>query len=662
MGSSVADSDYSDAEAQLKASIDAQLGQGGPVRQPPAERRDETQPAAIEEDSEGRLVWRPQSSYAKELPNNAPVRALGTFQNRVYFLDAHFQLRELAAKDVNRTMILHLFGAKTNWIYDLWPTLKKGKEGLHIVTGWDGTQAQESLLAACARRGVWRPQDHVRGRGAWIAANGLLVIHAGDRLYFSDRKSVKPGLIGADVYPAAIKSLSPTPQEGLDAATAAAELLDLINSWRWKRDFDGRLLMGWMIAAMIAGALKIRPLCWVSGEKGTGKSSLVGQDGVIHLVFGDGILMTANTTAAGLYQKIGYDSLPVSIDEIEAKRGNQKTEAVIELARQAYSGGMVLRGGADHEGKEFRAMCPVLFGSILIPPLMPQDLSRLALLSLDKFEPGSPEPDIDPKRLGEIGKVLQLRLLDKWGEWPERLQVWRDYLQSLGHDARASGQFGTLLAAVDLMMHDNIPTEAQMEAIAGEMKPTSLKETQVESSNADRCVGYAMSRTLTPMRGGEQMMISELVACAVRRYGGYMSSPVKPKDALRYLERSGVSVLVQTQSGDQLHYIKSARCHPRDLEQSLDGDHQGYDDGVYVAFAPDGDGILELFRGSDWEGLAGAHNPYVQALERVTGARRASSTVRIGVRACRPIMIPIAQCVDLPSKLEMETARDFDGD
>lgn len=600
-------------------------------------------------DGAGRFVAAGMPAIAA-LPPDAPVRALGTYGNKVYFLDAHSQLRELAAKDVSRTMILHLFGSDVEWIYRLWPTLKNTGDDMWIVTGWDGTKAQESLMTACARRGIWRPQDHVRGRGTW-EVGGKLVVHSGASMHFSDGSLERPGLVGDQVYPAGPRALTPAKKGEIDGHAAAGELLQIFESWNWHREYDPRLLLGWCISAMMGGALKVRPSAWVTGEKGTGKSSLIGEGGVVSKVFGTGILMTANTTAAGLYQKIEYDSLPVAIDEIEAKRGNQKTEAVIELARQAYSGGMVLRGGADHDGKEFRARCPVLFGSILIPPLMPQDLSRLALLNLRPFEADAKEPVIDDSRLAEIGRALLRLVLDRWHEWPERLAAWHGYLRGIGHSGRAADQFGTLLAAADMALCAAMPDEEGMAAIAGGMAPTSLQETQVESSNADLCVHYAMSRPLTSMRGAEHMMVSELVICAVRRYGGEMENPVKPLDALRYLERAGVSVVAVTSEAAKIKVVKPARMNATELERMLDQEAVTAE-GVYVAFAPAGDGILDLFRGSDWEGVAGAHNPYVQALERVFGAWRAPQTIRIGGQSCRPILVPIHECLDVPTKAE----------
>lgn len=639
--------DEAGGRAAMAASLEAQASAGSP----PASRDEE---AYV--DPTGRIVRRGMPAIA-QLPPDAPVTALGTFGNRLYFLDAHAQLRELAAKEVNRTMILHLFGDDTRWLYDLWPVFKKVSDGEFEVSNWEANKAQESLMRACSRRGIWRPQDHVRGRGAWVTDGGRLVVHSGKQLHFQDGSWERPGLVNGKVYPAGVRALEPATVEpdAIDGTEAADEILQLMRTWRWKRSFDPFLLFGFVAAAMVAGALKVRPLAWVTGEKGTGKSSLVGEGGLIHRIFGDGILMTANTTAAGLYQKLMFDSLPVAIDEIEAKRGSQKTEAVVELARQAYSGGMVLRGGADHEGKEFRAMCPVLFGSILIPSLMPQDLSRLALLCLEPFDQDAKEPDFSSMPLNDWGRAMLRRWLMCWDEWPERLGAWHTYLRNMGHSGRSADQFGTLLAAADLMLHEDPPDEDRMDALAGAMQPTELAETQVESSNAERCIDYAMSRPLHSMRGGEQMMVSELIMCAVRRYGGSMENPVKPMDAVRYLERAGITVLCHTIERGAAVLKKPSKMAPGELSRLLDSELP-WPEGVHVAFAPSGDGILELFRGSDWEGVPGAHNPYAQALERVTDAARAFTSVRIGGRTYRPVMIPIRNCIDVPTKQESEAS------
>lgn len=592
----------------------------------------------------------------REIPPNCPVVPLGVQGHTNFFLDAHGQLRAIRAKDLNRSVILNLFGSRTDWLYELWPVWKMSGDDDFKVTGWNGTQAQESLSTACARAGLWRPEECVRGRGGWRLPDGRLVFHAGRSLHLSSGEVGAPGVVGQDVYPAAAAILMP----GEDSDTlrirgkdAAQELRRLISTWQWKRIFDADLLMGWICSAFLAGALKVRPLVWVTGEKDSGKSSLIGDGGLIHKVLGPMILVTANTSPAGLYQRLGHDALPVAIDELEARgRNNFTAEMVIELARQSYSGAVILRGGADHVGQEFRARAPFLFGSILIPPLPAQDLSRMALLNLDKFPTTSRAPVMEDDRLVAIGRALLRRMVTHWHEWPQRLAAFHNHLQEMGHSGRAADQFGTLLAACDLALHDGAPAMDRIEDFCIGLEPMSLSETDQNDPNSTRCISYAMSRPLQGMRGGETLTVAELVTCAVRRFGGEMENPIQSLDAVRYLERAGLSVVLQRPDGAGYTQVKVSKVAQSVLAHHLDTPWNGEAEGVWLAVAPDGDGILELFRNSDWEGRPGARNPYVQALERIDGAHRAPRAMRIGGRTCRPILVPLSCCVDIPSQQE----------
>jgi hypothetical protein len=153
-------------------------------------------------------------------------------------------------------------------------------------------------------------------------------------------------------------------------------LVAVLATWNWSRsDTDAHLLFGWIVAAMFGVALDWRPLAWVTGDAGSGKSTL---DRLLSIVMGgeQGLVTTTDATEAGLRSVVRQSTLPIAFDEAEAD--NRRMAGVIKFARQAASGGMVLRGSADHKGAEFRVRSCFLFSSILIPPLGDQDiLSRL---------------------------------------------------------------------------------------------------------------------------------------------------------------------------------------------------------------------------------------------------------------------------------------------
>ena len=67
------------------------------------------------------------------------------------------------------------------------------------------------------------------------------------------------------------------------------------------------------------------------------------------------LIKTSNTTQAGIYQRLQQDSVAILVDELEAKDDTRTVDKILELARIAYSGDKMQRGGKDGVGaRSFR--------------------------------------------------------------------------------------------------------------------------------------------------------------------------------------------------------------------------------------------------------------------------------------------------------------------
>ena len=224
-------------------------------------------------------------------------------------------------------------------------------------------------MTACANEGLWDPSSRCRGVGGWSTDAGGLIFHCGDTIFIQppDQQvylTYQPGRIDEHVYPAGPKRPHPDIAAG-DPSRAGSETFEILRSWSWKRPgLDPVLLLGWIGAALLGGALRWRPMIWVTGDAETGKSTL--HEFVFDL-FGRGIIRASDATAASLWQKLGYSSIPVVVDELEAEADDRQAQKVIALARQAASGGVILRGGADHVGTEFQRHVGVFLQLDLCP-------------------------------------------------------------------------------------------------------------------------------------------------------------------------------------------------------------------------------------------------------------------------------------------------------
>ena len=528
------------------------------------------------------------------LPEGCPVTPLGVVGDVFFYLDAVRQLRAVKGRDHSRLGVLVLFGRDKGFLYDAWG--RKDKDG--NTTGWRPEKVSEELISSCHRLGVWNPMSFVRGAGAWCGADGELVLHTGDAIW-RNGKWWHPGPIDEYVYPAAPPTPKPSPDKspGGDGGPGD-EVLALLRTLHWRRGAtDAFMMLGWIGAAMIGGALDWRPMVWITGDRSTGKSTL---HKLVEMLIGkSGLVAASDATAAGLWQKIGHSSLPIAIDELEADVDNRRAQSVIKLARQAASGGVVLRGGADHHGSEFTARSCFMFSSILVPPLMSQDRSRMAILDLDRLS-GTTPPSLKPRDLAALGAALRRRLADGWPRFMTTMETYRQQLAVAGHDARGCDQFGTLLACADLMLHDH-PPDSETLADWGERLKVAKGWSEEDH---EKCVTHLMTTVLDVYRDGRRRTVGDWV-CQAAGVKGFAAGGVDELDANKVLQTFGLKVVSEM--------------------------------GVKrLAVANSHEGLSRLFVGSRW-----ADGVWVQALRRVSGAEPRDSLRFAGFKV-RCTVIPAA--------------------
>jgi hypothetical protein len=123
------------------------------------------------------------------------------------------------------------------------------------------------------------------------------------------------------------------------------------------------LLLGWIVCGFYGAALAIRPVGWIIGPKATGKSTL--QTAIADML-GGWIVSELDPTPAAIWQTLGYDCLPIGIDEAEAtddKDGHRRLNELVRLARMCFSGGRLPRGGSDDSPTITLGVCGHLFSN-----------------------------------------------------------------------------------------------------------------------------------------------------------------------------------------------------------------------------------------------------------------------------------------------------------
>ena len=483
--------------------------------------------------------WLPDP--ATGLPPGCPVTPLGHSGNTGFFIDPSGQIQAFA-KPYGRADIGGLFLGDTNYIIWAWPS--EGKRG---VDDFEAKHAFRDLLLACKRKGIWEAVEKIFGRGAWAGRSGALLLHVGNDLIAAGR--TRPtGAYENAVYPTRPAIPAPWPEKISASESPARLLLPLLRSWNWERpEVDAILLLGWIGAAFLGGALPWRSAVFITGDKATGKSTL---QHLIKLLFGEWLVQAADTSAAGIYQRLGQDSLPVAVDELESESDVRRQKAVLKLARLAASGALMLRGGDRHQGIEFLARSCFLFSSINAPPLEPQDLSRMALLKLRRLSAGQAAPVLDPQQLAMQGRMLLRRLVDQWSRFSETFAAYRGELAAGGMDGRGQDTFGVLLTCYDLLMHDGWDDERLRHPTAdGELVlwrellcADTMAEFEDAAENWRLCLDHLLSVPVEAWRGGTRKTVGQVINEYLTK-----SSEMSLTEARTLLSQAGLTIVMREQ-------------------------------------------------------------------------------------------------------------------
>ena len=579
---------------------------------------------------------------APPFPAGCPVQVLGNQQDvlgnqLIYYLNRNGQIVGLQAGNKHGKLALAaLFGETIGWLESHFPQWSppqyegRGKDR-HLVKesqiiGFDQAEAAQALVIEGTRKGIFDPAGRMRGRGAHRIGTRGMALHCGDKLLISRVKAdgsirdwhwIDPGLHDRQVYPAA--EPVPRPWHEPCDTRAAEKLLRALQSWQWKRPLlDARFVLGGIGGSFVGGWQRWRSNLWIHGGKGTGKSTLNGKNGLIHQLFGEGVFRTGNTSAAGIRQSLKNSTVPVMLDEIEASADNRRVNEVIELARIASSGDNMTRGSADHTAQEFTLQSVFWFSSILIPPIEPQDKSRLALCELKPIPIGTPPLDLDAMGLPKMGRELQRRMID--GLW--RLEAtkakFHGALAASGHDSRACDQFGTLLACADLLINDwddcadGLPDDEEVAHWAGLCRPERMTEISDAMSDEAACLNRITTSQVQARGGDEREAIGSWISKAV--CGAML--PLLEREAEPGEERAGKKL-------EQLG-LKLVNASYKPEERDLKGEvtrpgrwgaceFMAGEPG-FLAIAGRHEAIADLFKGSKWQG-----GVWLQSLARFEG-------------------------------------------
>ncbi|WP_299377483.1 hypothetical protein [uncultured Kiloniella sp.] len=365
-----------DAKQWLDARIKKAVERGPIVPHKPEPPKDD-EPPQLEpndygpEDSYGDMTGYAETMSYDPPEDETPFRILGHNRGKYYYLsNSASQIVELSATGHNKLNLLQI--APMDYWESHYP--KKGSPD------WD--MAANALINIAHSVGIFRPEEHRRGRGAWLD-NGRAVLHLGDVLIV-DGQPMSPITIKSRYTYEGDTSLGIEPKRPATNKEAHT-VVEICNAVQWENDLSATCLAGWMIIAPVCGMLNWRPHIWITGPSGSGKSTVI-TDIVSNIVGPMALKVASKTTEAGIRYGLGADALPVIFDEAEGEdfKSAERMQAVLDLARVASSdsGAKLLKGSANGTVQQFLTRSMFCFASINNAVQHYADETRVTLLSL----------------------------------------------------------------------------------------------------------------------------------------------------------------------------------------------------------------------------------------------------------------------------------------
>lgn len=398
-------------------------------------------------------------------------------------------------------------------------------------TGIDWAGAKDHLVEISLAVGPF-DASRVRGTGVWLD-EGRTIVNSGYEFIVDGSHEAPSRFRSHYIYIQTANRFPITTEPPLTVAECKP-ILAFADQIAFAREgIDGSLLVGWLAIARIGGALPIRPHLWITGGRGTGKSTLMEQ--FIYPLLGGPqakIYVQGGSTEAGIRQILGASSRPLIMDEAEITGPKSRIliEGIIDLHRQAWSPsrGTVVKGSALGTAVEFTLSYCALMASIRVGITNDADKSRISVLELQKPKLSVAEMAAMLEPINELmGERLFRRACAMVGTVRESYKVlFKAIAATKGN--RVAQQYAMLLAGAWMLQSDDVITRGVAEQVVGDIRFNDMASEEDPDEDCDDCLEHLLTskvRLTCPGMASERT-ISEVIGDdkiwewhALRNYG-----------------------------------------------------------------------------------------------------------------------------------------------
>lgn len=399
---------------------------------------------------------------------------------------------------------------------EYWETQFPGDQG---DIDWLG--ATSALMERCRRQGIFTFAK-VRGLGAWLE-NGELTLHLGDRIWRRGRETKLQAVRSDFTYMLGRRLPGPHPQAAtLDECRI---LVDAVHAANWTDKAAPYLTLGWLALSRLCGAFPWRPMLWLTGGAGSGKSRFI--ESVVKKATGDfGLYPMGETTGAGVRQKLQNDARPVVFDESETnnKESARRIQQLLSVIRLSSSegDGEVYKGTPEGRSHSFKCKSTFFLASTRVNLVEEADQTRFSVVELSQ---AGRRPWLEVRArydafTRELGEKIFARSVAMYPVMLQNKAILEPIIAAL-HNERFADQNGTLLAAYASLVQDEPLGMSQAHELVASLG--GLKSVVVTNDEADEleCQNHLLGASIVVDAGGgmgaggrEPRLVGELLSDA----------------------------------------------------------------------------------------------------------------------------------------------------
>lgn len=350
---------------------------------------------------------------------------------------------------------------------DYWENYFPGK------TSPNWLEARNYIIQKSTAKGKYNPYFN-RGCGVWKDQDRF-VLNTGSNLILNGNVINRGNLKSRYIYVQTLNKLDEDLKKPLNTEETRI-LEEIASTFKWVNPQSQFLILGWLAVSRIAGALPVRPLIWINGQKGSGKTTIM--ERFVRPLLGEEmghLNITGGTTEAGIRQTLGNDSVPLIFDEFEneGKSTEKRNESILQLFRQTWSSSnaKIVKGTATGGTNQYKLNFCALVSSISNSLKTAADKSRFSILELKSNKDTNEDWERLDKKLRLLDEDFGQRLFSRSISQAENILTSYNIIKGMIADKvtqRFGQQTGILLAGYYSLVSDYPLTDETARGLVSE--------------------------------------------------------------------------------------------------------------------------------------------------------------------------------------------------